>query len=100
MQTNKSLSIYRATKDWKGDETVAIVGTYKVWLEENTVDKWIKVEGKGTILTIGKGMVIMEDKIDLTDCYFIMDEKRREIISVNNFTDRKGKFHHSEVTYD
>lgn len=106
MQTNNNIPIYRNTKDWKGVVTSKLIDYFDVWIEFGTVYKYTTVNGlivksQGSIVQeeIGKGFVILQEEIDLTDCYIEYNDVRYEVNAPEVFYDRRGNFHHMEFTF-
>jgi hypothetical protein len=101
-QTNATVDISVRSRDWKNDETITLVGTYKVWLDEHSSTVIRNVVGQRSSqiqLDISRGVVIMFIDIDLTDSIVNINGYDYEIITWDRFLDRKGNFHHLEFIY-
>ena len=103
MQTNKTVSLVRESKDWEGRISRTALGSYDVWLEERkTVDNLASrqaVRGSLDEVEVSKGFVFLFSEVDLTDTVLVVDGSSFAVSSWDNFFNRKGSFHHSEVFY-
>lgn len=106
MQTNYSLPIYKNTKNWKGELSEELLDYYDVWIEFGEIytpiminGLIVKSQGSTVQMEVGKGFVIMETELDLTDCYIEYEEKRYDVNTPSVFRDRRGNFHHMEFTF-
>ncbi len=101
MQTNASITFYKKTRDWKqAIGTPTNLGTFDVWLEFGTQIKWRSVGGQGLKEEVGKGMIFLQDDIDLTDAYFTYSGEQYEVTAVDGrFPDRQQTFHHQEAIF-
>ena len=99
-RTNTSIQLYRETIDWQGNRSSELLGTFDGWIEEGSNLVFVRnKEGKVGVTEMGMGTLFLFSDIDLSNCYFIEDGKRREIVQKYRYVDGKNRFHHIEVIY-
>jgi len=100
MKTNETITIYNLVKAWDGSYgTPVLLGNYKVWLENETQYAYDWVNEQRVRTKIGSGFVIMQEKINLIDCFILIDGVRYDINDPAIFNDARGNFHHTEFIY-
>jgi len=104
METNASIYIYREATNWKHEKTASLVGSYDVWLEQTSVYAYDSAGGGRVREKLGDGLVILQNDLDLTGCYWqggstLTETKKHEFKDWDRFIDKDGSFHHIEAVY-
>ena len=100
-RTNTTISIYRKPTLPTSEDSPTLVGTYDVWLQEriNIVTSANDLDLPAAILEQAKGLVILWDDIDLSNCYMTYNGVNYEITGTFRFMLRDDRFHHREFIY-
>ncbi len=102
--TNKTIEIYTNERDWQGNVTSALIGSYDVYLEENATREVFSVQNDegahaDAVQNASRGWFILFSNINLDKKIIKYDEESYTVTKWDRFTDRKGNFHHIEATY-
>ena len=95
MKTNYEIELWKETITWQKAKSEALVDYYNAWVEFD--NQWTFINGVASL--IGKGLVIMSEDVDLTDCFLKINSIRYEIAQKATFYDRRGDFHHIEIIF-
>jgi hypothetical protein len=100
-RTNTTISIYRKPALPTSGDNPTLVGSYAVWLQEriDIVTAANDLDIPAAILEQAKGLVIMWDDVDLSNCYMTYDSKDWEITGMTRFMLKGNRFHHKEFFY-
>lgn len=95
LPTNKTIEIYRKSRDRYGAETKEFVGNFDVWWEPSEVIRWMPGE-----TAVGKGTVFLFDEVsELFRCCLLIDSEYFDVVSIDRFFNQNGSFHHAECVY-
>lgn len=99
-RVNTTIDIYRKPFNPILGESATLVGNYEAWIEERifVVDSANDLSIPATILEQAKGLGIIWEDIDLTNCYIVYNTVEYEITQFFAFRTAIG-FHHKEFIY-
>jgi hypothetical protein len=102
--TNKTIEIYENVRDWEGNLSSSLVGTYDVYLEETaTKEVFSNPYDEGShsdaVQNSSRGFFMLFVNLNLDGKTISYDGTTYTIKGWDRFVDRKGNFHHIEATY-
>ena len=100
VRINTTIKLYKESITYEGHTVNDLMGEYEGWIEEGSNLVFVRGEGGQIGVTeMGKGTLFLWEDIDLTSCFFLVDEKRCDIVQHYKYVDGKNRFHHLEVIY-
>lgn len=97
--TNTVVTIKRKTSTGSGSFGKTVLGSFDVWLEQESVAAQRRVGSITNELSIPRGTLFLFEDIDLTDCFVTIDNTDYPIDAFDRYIDRRGNFHHIEASY-
>jgi hypothetical protein len=100
-RTNTTILIYRKPLIPTSGDIPTLVGSYDVWLQErlDIVTAANDLNIPAAILEQAKGLVILWDDIDISNCYIVYGSIKYEITGTFRYMTRGNRFHHREFFY-
>lgn len=97
--TNFTVEFKRKSSDGHGTFSKTSIGSYDVWLEQESVSAQRSIGSITNERNIPKGTFVLWSELDLKDCYIVIDGDTFPIVAADKFYDRSGEFHHIEGAY-